>query len=83
MHRLALGIGVALQQLVRTQRLLTRPLRQTLGILLVQLARRTATRFVAQSGYALLTPAPPGLDHRVNVQILHLSHLAAQQRLAQ
>ncbi len=83
MDRFALRIGVALQHPVRAERLLACPLSQTLRSGLVQLARRATARFVAQAGHALLAPVPPSLAHGADFQILHLRHLAAQQRLAE
>jgi hypothetical protein len=70
---------LALRKRGRAQRLLARPLHQTLCSSLVQPARRAAARFVAQAIHALLAPAPPSLAHSADVELLQLGRVAAQQ----
>ena len=83
MDRLALGVGMALQQFGGRQRLFAGPLHQAIDSDLVELARGAAARLVVQAAHAFLEPALPGLAHSADVEVLHPGHFAAEQRLAQ
>lgn len=82
MDRLALGIGMALQQFGGRQGLFACPLHQAIDSGLVELARGATARLVVQASHAFLEPALPGLAHGADVEVLHLGHLAAEHGLA-